>query len=180
MADTAFENAMNRREAALAKVKALEAELLNARSELERVDAFIQQWHEFAGTPVLDRDPVVVHYSKPASGGVRAVRNSKKEEVAAAARRIIEAEGHPLSRTELYDRLIGSGLTINGADPEMVLSTMLWRMKDQIVRLAKGGYWLADKPYKTEFYSADPARDDLLNSVDDAPPGIVDMGEDDQ
>ena len=174
MPDSALDNAMRRRDAAVAKVKALESNLAEARDELERVDAFIQQWHEFAGTPILERDPVVVHYPKT----MRGVRNSKKEEVAAAARRIIEAEGRPMSRTELYERLIGRGLTINGADPEMVLSTMLWRMRDQVVRLAKGGYWLAGEPYKAEFYSADPQRDDLLDSVDDTPPATLTAGDD--
>lgn len=177
MPDSALDNAMRQRDAALAKVKALEdSNLAEARDELERVDAFIQQWHEFAGTPIMDRDPVVVHHPKTIS--MRGVRNSKKEEVAAAARRIIEAEGRPMSRTELYERLIGGGLTINGADPEMVLSTMLWRMRDQVVRLAKGGYWLAGKPYKAEFYSADPQRDDLLDSVDDTPPAPLTVGDD--
>jgi hypothetical protein len=62
-------------------------------------------------------------------------RNSKKEEVAEAAHAVILANGSPLSRLELYTMLIERGLTIEGADPETVVSTMLWRSKDKIVRL---------------------------------------------
>lgn len=174
MADGAIENALNRRSAAIAKVKSLESDLASARSELERVDAFIQQWHEFAETPMLDRDPAVVHavkmYGTP--------RNSKKEEVAAAAYEIIKDYGKPMPRADLYDRLIARGMVLNGSDPQMVLSTMLWRMPSRIKRLKKGGYWLADQPYKREFYSADPLSDDILDSVDVAPPPMGDIGDD--
>jgi hypothetical protein len=44
------------------------------------------------------------------------------------------------------------GLIIEGADPEMVLSTMLWRSKDRIVRLPKFGYWVAERPYVSAGY----------------------------
>ena len=51
-------------------------------------------------------------------------------------------------REELFPALIEKGFVIEGNDPHMVLSTMLWRMKDKakIVRLRGGGYWLADRP----------------------------------
>ena len=176
MADNAFENAMNRREAVIAKVRSLELDLQKARSELERVDAFIQQWHEFAGKPILDRDPVVVHYPKIIVA--HGIRNSKKEDVADAAYEIIKEHGAPMPRADLYDRLIARGMVLNGSEPQMVLSTMLWRMPHLIKRLKKGGYWLADQPYKKEFYSADPVSDDILDSVDDAPPLMADTGDD--
>jgi hypothetical protein len=175
MADNAIENAMNRRDAAIAKVKALELDLQNARTELERVDAFIQQWHEFAGTPILERSVAVVHYPQPR---VAHIRNSKKEEVAEAAYEIVREYGRPMPRADLYEQLIARGMVLNGSDPQMVLSTMLWRMPNRIKRLKKGGYWLVDQPYKKEFYSADPESDDILDSVDDAPPVVADTGED--
>lgn len=77
---------------------------------------------------------------------IRIGGNSTKEEVAAAARTLIEARGKPIPRAVLYHALIDQGLKIQGKDPEMVLGTMLWRMKDHIVRLKTGGYWLAERP----------------------------------
>jgi hypothetical protein len=86
-------------------------------------------------------------------------RNSKKEEVADAAYEIIRERGEPVSRSDLYKELIARGLRIEGSDPEMVLSTMLWRMKDRVVRLKSGGYWLADE--KNEAAGYDPAVPDI-------------------
>jgi hypothetical protein len=145
MADQAYENAMRKREDAIARVRAAESDLGNARAELERVDAFIQQWHEFAGTPILDRDPVVVHYPKR--------RNPKKEEVADLAYEIIKEHGEPMSRSELYEKLQERGMVLNGNDPEMVLSTMLWRSQAKIRRLPKYGYWMTDTPYVSAGYT---------------------------
>ena len=170
MPDSAIENAMVRRETAVARIRILEGELAAARAELVRVDSFIEQWHEFAGSLIPERSPAGFLPTRGAAGTGRGSRNTKKEEVAAIARQIIAKEGHPLPRAELYKRLVEAGLRIDGADPEMVLSTMLWRMKDQIVRLAKGGYWLADRPYQDEYYHADSAADELFGSVDDAAP----------
>jgi hypothetical protein len=45
------------------------------------------------------------------------------------------------------------GIVISSeTDPEMVLSTMLWRMRDRIARLKTGGYWLAEKAYPEAAY----------------------------
>ena len=84
-------------------------------------------------------------------------RNSKKEEVAEAAKDIIVAEGRSLPRSELYKKLIEKGLVIEGSDPEMVLSTMLWRMSGVIVRVRGGGYWVAGQPSPDGSY--DPDKD---------------------
>lgn len=44
------------------------------------------------------------------------------------------------------------GLVINGKDPQMVLSTMLWRKRDQVARVNGGGYWLAEVPNEAAGY----------------------------
>ena len=77
----------------------------------------------------------------------RATGNSKKEEVARAARSLIEDAGRPLSRAELYPLLVRQRLKIEGSNAEMVLSTMLWRAGEAagIVRLKSGGYDLAER-----------------------------------
>jgi hypothetical protein len=174
MSDGAYQNAIRRRDEIIAEVRDTEAKLTELRNEHRRVDLFIQQWHEFAGTPILDRAPAVVHHPRSIATSGRSVRNSKKEDVAEAAQRILRDEGHPLSRTELYTRLVAQGLTIEGTDPEMVLSTMLWRMKDKVIRLSGGGYWLPDVPYERASFHAKPAIDELFGSVDEDEPAPTD------
>ena len=74
----------------------------------------------------------------------------KKEEVAEAARSIIQERGEPVSRA-VFNALAERGVIISSeTDPEMVLSAMLWRMKDRVVRLKGGGYWLADAGYAND------------------------------
>jgi hypothetical protein len=72
--------------------------------------------------------------------------------VAEAAREIISEAGEPVMRDVLYFLLAERGIHIHGKDPRMVLSTMLWRTNDQVVRLKGGGYWLADMPYEPAGY----------------------------
>ena len=64
--------------------------------------------------------------------------------MAAAAADILIHERAPLPRAELYKRLVEKGLRLSGKNPEMVLSTMLWRAGEDagIVRLKTGGYWM--------------------------------------
>lgn len=84
----------------------------------------------------------------------RTTGNSKKEEVAGAARQLLEDAGRPLSRAEMYPLLIEQGLRIAGSNPEMVLSTMLWRAGEAagIVRLKGGGYDLVERQSTTNIF----------------------------
>ena len=78
------------------------------------------------------------------------------------ARQIIAVAGRPVSRGELFPRLRELGINIDGKHPQMVLSTMLWRMRDQVVRLAEG-YWLAEEPYPPLAY--DPANKSVITEA---------------
>jgi hypothetical protein len=145
MPDKAYENAKARRDELARTINEAQQRMDAMRGELHGIDTFLEQWRKFAGVEAPTAQP-----SPLSQGSVyrreRPHRNSKKEEVAQAAREILNAEGRPLPRTELYKRLVDRGLVIEGSDPEMVLSTMLWRMSGQIVRLPKG-YWPTDVPY---------------------------------
>jgi hypothetical protein len=72
------------------------------------------------------------------------VENPKKEEVAAMVAAYLTAADAPISRAELFERLRQDGIVIQGKDPEMVLSTMLWRAGPPLgIYNVKGvGYWL--------------------------------------
>lgn len=62
------------------------------------------------------------------------------------------------------------GLIIEGAEPETVLSTMLWRMRDaaKIVHLKNVGYWTAEARWPPAHYipneKAEPKENDPLSS----------------
>jgi hypothetical protein len=79
-------------------------------------------------------------------------RNPKRESVVDAALMMITEAGKPLSRQHLFDALSARGLTIQGKDPLMVFSTMLWRTQDRITRLRGHGYWPSSKPYAPANY----------------------------
>lgn len=166
MADKALENALARRDELAKKINTAQQQLDDWKRELARADAFISDWHAFAGSPHTHRLIVDGTHLDIKTHEVEMPRpkNTKKEVVAQHARELIEARGSPIPRTELYQLLTQDrGLTIEGSDPEMVLSTMLWRMRDKVVRLKTGGYWLAEKPWaRTGYYPGD--REDLSQS----------------
>lgn len=126
--DKAYENAIARR-------FGLETQIKLLRSELRVVCEFIDQWNKFAGV-----------VKTTANLPINFRRNSKKEDVAEAAREIIKQANQILPCATLLGSLVERGLVIEGRDPKLVLSTMLWRTRDKIVRLPKGGYWVADLP----------------------------------
>jgi hypothetical protein len=167
MTDAALENALARRGATasdLANVVNKINELLDVhnrlKTELEEIDAFIHMWHVMAGI----QPPAELEHKKteaPAEGGKRIrPKNPAREDVARRCVNYIRHEGRPLSRRELFDMLAADGIEIRGKDPEMVLSTMLWRSKDIIRRLPEGGYWPPDEPSPQERETAD-----LLSAV---------------
>lgn len=79
--------------------------------------------------------------------------NSDKREVAAGAYKLVKMRGKPIKRDELYDLLIAQGYVIEGKNPQMILSTMLWRVKDSgLIRLNGGGYWIKDQRYAPADY----------------------------
>lgn len=151
MTDPALTNAKAKRaeiKAEIAKISAEVNRLLDDHrsmsAELDKVENFIAQWHEMAGLQL----PAYLERKKrtgaPAHGGTRVrPRNPDKEEVAERCVYYIRRAGRPLMRKELMDLLKQDRVEIKGADPLMVLSTMLWRSKRIISRLPGGGYWPA-------------------------------------
>lgn len=159
MTDKAIENAKALKIQAISEIERLEGELRYWRDRMAMSEHFIDQWNAFAsGDPVNSGDSVSSDVNKTATSpkpNQKAKRNSKKEDVADAALQFIRERGRPSPRTELYEALVDRGFTIEGADPEMVLSTMLWRMKDKIVRIPNYGYWPIDEVYAPADYHPD-------------------------
>lgn len=173
MPDRAVENAKAMKDQLLARKRRLLAELQDIDDQIGRIDAFVKDWHLFAESdPESAVDKLAdVNANKAATSQPvkrKATGNSRKEDVAAAARYVILERGVPIMRDELYDLLTAQGMVIQGKDPQMVLSTMLWRMRDQIARVKGGGYWPADIPNQEAGY--DPATATDLDDTRNIPP----------
>jgi hypothetical protein len=173
MSDDAIRVALAKRAEAEERIKKLERNIKRCKDQIIEINSFIRAWEKFSGRsvdalqgakPLSDKGEFVANVAAQSPRMVPV--NSRKEEVAEAARQILAEAGRPLPRSELFQEIIKRGLTIVGKDPEMILSTMLWRTRNDsgIARLKSGkGYCLqAD---------ADPAETD--DSHDDA-------GEDDE
>jgi len=160
MSDKALENAETLRTQLLQRKRELLNEILQIEDQLASADRFVAAWYDFAG---LERPKPVDNFSTKAdtkeerahSAPVRRPKNSDKVLVANVAREIIKERNEPVSRSDLYVELVKRGMVIDGKDPEMVLSTMLWRMQDRIVRLPTGGYWLKEQNWPPAGYQVD-------------------------
>lgn len=173
--DKALENALAKKNQLVIRKKKLLAEVTDIDDQIGHVDRFIKAWHSFAENdpelPVENIDEQIQNKESASQNLAKKVTNSRKEVVAEAAREIIRGRGAPVGRSELFVELKQRGLTIGGSNPEMVLSTMLWRMRDRIARVKGGGYWLADVPYESVGYNPVMAND--MDSVSNTPAGEI-------
>lgn len=133
----ALKTAVAGREYIIAEMTEAQKKLVVLRDELSRVEQFIRQWMAFAG----NESDFYFSHSQPSS------RNPDKQLVGDLAERFIKSVGRPVPRRELMEFLNKQGVFIYGKQPLMVLNTMIWRMKDRFVRVARRGYWLRDRPY---------------------------------
>ena len=150
MTDTAIKKALARRETLTHTLDTYEQRVKTARSELEEVNRFISAWMDFASDD--EKREVGAEMQAVIAASQKQPANPPKEKVASEVAGIIRNQRRPLSRTELYHALEHQGVHIHGKNPEMVLSTMLWRSQDKIVRLVPHGYWVADEAYPPAGY----------------------------
>jgi hypothetical protein len=159
MTDTARVNAVSRRDAIAAEINTLQQRLDDLRREAKTVDAWLTAWDAFAGIArgeVPSRAPLQI--KEPQRKGRST--NPPKEEIAEFARKLAEDRGAPVSRKAIATALEQEGTVLEGSDPDMVLSTMLWRMKDRIVRLKGFGYWPREMDYEPASYKANTVPED--------------------
>lgn len=152
MSDAALANAHTRRGTLAAKITAQQQHLEALRRELQLVDEFIARWHTFAeledGAPLSCVDSPV-DKSVEKEKRTRPL-NPSRDEVGAVVEALLREWGRPASRARLFAEMPAHGLNIQGTNPEMVFSTMLWRMRDRFERLPKRGYWLKGEPVPGE------------------------------
>jgi hypothetical protein len=194
MTDPALANAEKRRDELAAEINKAAQHLDALRKRLAGVESFIKDWHRFAegwqdSWPATDQDlqkdtgypqdgiipsaPSWGQPQAPANPIPVARKNPDKAEVGREAKTIIYGKAKPVPRTELFKELAARGIVIHGKDPEMVLSTMMWRMKEDFVRLPGHGYWIKMLPWKPAKYEpGTPPQQDIedleieLNALD--------------
>jgi hypothetical protein len=150
--DKALENAERKRDSLAAEINSLAQQMEEFKRDIAMLDDWISRWHEFAGK---DEAATVAPKSDEPATAVRSARargNPSKEDVAAKVKELILERGVPIARNDLFEALESRGIIIRGADPKVVLGTMLWRTED-IVRLRGHGYWLKDRPFEPAGYS---------------------------
>lgn len=150
-------------------IKDAHARLARLENEHANVAAWVDMWHQLAGT---QQNPVAAERNMiglPVENAVKRNRpkNPDRDVVANVALEIIREYGQPLSRHELFKKLTERGIVIDGKDPEMVLSTMLWRSKDKIVRLPPFGYWPKELAFEEAKYW--PEIDELIGAAANEP-----------
>jgi hypothetical protein len=175
--DDAIRAAEQRRDEAREIIAREKNKVRDAQSLIERMedrvselDAWIAKWYELTGA----KPPTTIaHAHVPSPPPRKRPINPDREFVADQAIEIIRAHGAPMLRADLFKALAQRDIVILGKDPEMVLSTMLWREQERIVRLPQHGYWPADTPYPEAFYLVG----DMLDAAAREPEGGVEAEE---
>lgn len=168
MTEDALAKAMEKKAVLAQRISQEKAKILDAQAYINRlsdeaaaIDDWIEMWHRLTGTPMNPTGAERIENTAKNPKQKRPV-NPTRSAVVDAALEIIHERGKPQSRRALFDALVTRGFDIQGKDPEMVLSTMLWRSKDRIERLAPFGYWPAGEPYEPDqTLKSGPATFDL-------------------
>lgn len=148
------------------KINDSQARLAGFERDLAEMERWLALWHRLTGTENPTAAEQIEISARPRS---RRPKNPDRDHVANCALQIIRMRGEPMSRKDLFEALKEWEVNIQGKDPEMVLSTMLWRSQDKIVRLPQHGYWPKSEPWEPARY--DPDIDDLIGAAAREPEG---------
>jgi hypothetical protein len=152
LTDKALENAERERDSLAAEINSLAQRVGELKRDITILDDWISRWHEFAGKDEAAGAPGSPEPASKAARSERTKGNPSKEEVAAKVKELILERGLPIARNDLFEALEYRGIIIRGADPKVVLGTMLWRT-DDIIRLRGHGYWLKNRPFEPAGYN---------------------------
>jgi hypothetical protein len=150
--DRALENAERERDSLAAEINLLAQRTEELKREIAKIDGWIVQWHGFAGKEEAATIAPKTDEPAPTARSARARGNPSKEDVAAKVKELILERGVPIARNDLFEALESRGIIIRGADPKVVLGTMLWRTED-IIRLRGHGYWLKERSFEPAGYN---------------------------
>jgi hypothetical protein len=182
MTDRALTNAEKRRDELAAEINKTNQRIEQLRKDLSATESFIADWHRFAEGQLFETLRTQENSSYPQAAFTQPTKdvadeivknqfvgaprkNPDRATVGRMVKQIIEEVQRPVTREDLYMALAARGTVIQGKDPQMVLSTMLWRMQNEFVRLPKHGYWLRDLPWQPANYEPTPV--DLENQSEE-------------
>ncbi len=144
MSDHAYSLALQEKERLETLLKDFQKKIEEIGADLSSINHYIDVHNKLVGKEPVSKN---ILYNKKSH-----FSNMPKEYIAEQCIKIILSNKKPMNRSELYESLNKSGVIINGSEPEKVLSTMLWRMKDKVVRLPGFGYWPADLDFPAADY----------------------------
>jgi hypothetical protein len=161
--DKALENAELERDSLAAEINSLAQRMEELKRDIAMLDDWISRWHEFAGKDTAAASAPESHkHAPPRARSARTKGNPSKEEVAAKVKELILERAAPIPRNDLFESLESRGIIIRGADPKVVLGTMLWRTEG-IIRLRGYGYWLKDRSFGPAGYNPKRPFDDTMS-----------------
>jgi hypothetical protein len=159
MTDKALQNALARKDEIAKEINGLNDKLADLKREAERVDRFIAEWKSFAGETEEDSQDDLPGFAPHERGAVGNV-------IRQFARAAIAAANRPLPRKDLYAALEQHKIKINGKNPLMGLSTIMWRLQDEFVRIPGFGYWFRDRPFPGAKYKPGDIPDSRTKKED--------------
>lgn len=176
MDDVSALNPAQLRDQIVERLRAIEAQMESLhrerdvlRSDLTVTDQFLAVWRRTNNVqgPPQRTETAIFPIRSDMPVPPRKPKNPPRDFVVTKALEIIQERGEPVPRSELYAALRARGVEVFGKDPVMVLSTMLWRSDDRIVRLKDHGYWPKDEAYRPASYY--PDLDGVIGVADSEP-----------
>ena len=79
-------------------------------------------------------------------GRTAVTRKIVGQEIVPAVLELLKTEGHPLTRTEIVQKLRRQGVRVSGEDPQRNVAAVLWRVRGRIGNLKGHGYWPVGEP----------------------------------
>lgn len=148
--DAAFRNALAKRD--------------QLKRELERIEAFLNMYHEFAGDELVARNadaPPNDQAQKPK------MQRASSSAMLDAAEFVLGSEGKPMDRHSLLKAVNEQGISVGGAKPDATLASALWRDKERFINLKGHGYWLRQAAYEPAGYDPTDVESDAEALPDD-------------
>jgi hypothetical protein len=131
--------------------------IARAEADLYRLEGRISLLREHGGAAAGGR-----HKKRTKRAILPRVENPNRAIVADMALGLIREIGRPLPRSELFQALSSRGLRLEGKDPLMIFSTMLWRERARIIRLNGFGYWPTGEAFPPAGYTPGDEQPNLL------------------
>ena len=116
------------------------------RDELAALDALIFTYERRQAEKEVAR-------ATDSGGGLlpsRAAHRAAVADMMSAAEDMIAAEGRPMTRSELVERLEAAGHKVEGSDKSKVFGTNMWRSR-RFLNLSGYGYWPKSVPLPAQY-----------------------------